>query len=348
MSSLSPHLGLAAAPRVVTCDVGDLRQQIRDANAMATPTTLYLQAGCVYTLVDADTSSAADGLPAISNTVTIEGNGDTITRSTAADTPAFRILHVFGGGNLTVNKLTVSNGNSDGSGGAQGGGIYNQGTLRVLSSTISGNQATGSSLGNGGGIRSQGPLTIVDSVISGNTATADATGNSGSASALGGGISVKGSNVDIRNTSITGNSASATTTGRGTATTSGGGLYMESRSGTGTDTVVINRSTIAGNTVSGRNLSGGTVNARGGGISMKGDYGRALQAQVVNSTIASNRVAVPSGSAGPRTEQAAGRSAAALLPTPTAPSTWSTPPSRGTPRPRGPGASSRPGRVRSP
>ena len=43
----------------------------------------------------------------ITSAITIEGNGNTISRS---GSPDFRILAVAGGGNLTLNSATVSGG----------------------------------------------------------------------------------------------------------------------------------------------------------------------------------------------------------------------------------------------
>lgn len=66
--------------------------------------TITLAGGCTYTLVAPTTR--ANGLPVITATVTIQGNGATITRASSA--PSFRILGVASGGTLTLNALTIS------------------------------------------------------------------------------------------------------------------------------------------------------------------------------------------------------------------------------------------------
>ncbi len=80
--------------------------------------------------------------------VTIQGTGETITR-TAAD--AFRLFQVAPRVGLTLNNLTLSNGLAQGGSGGQGGAgaaglggaVYNQGILSINNSTLVGNQAVG-------------------------------------------------------------------------------------------------------------------------------------------------------------------------------------------------------------
>ena len=52
------------------------------------------------------------GLPVIAanDNLTIVGNGDTIERSTAAGTPAFRLFDVAAGASLTLQNLTLQGG----------------------------------------------------------------------------------------------------------------------------------------------------------------------------------------------------------------------------------------------
>src|SRR5262245_29288344 len=77
----------------------DLIAEIRKADHTAGPVVLVLPANSVYTLTAPDNSHASvednnwygpNGLPAIDNDITIEGNGATIQRSTASGTPSFR------------------------------------------------------------------------------------------------------------------------------------------------------------------------------------------------------------------------------------------------------------------
>lgn len=60
-----------------------------------------------------NTSFGPTGLPVINSTITIVGNGSTITRETLA--PDFRILAVRSGGDLTLQETRVSGGRATGS-----------------------------------------------------------------------------------------------------------------------------------------------------------------------------------------------------------------------------------------
>jgi hypothetical protein len=84
---------------------------------------------CTYTLTAAQTNGW--GLPTVSGTLVINGNGATITRSTAPATPQFGFFDVSGESpSLTLNDLTVSNGNgAPGSGSS--GGVDVSGTLSL-------------------------------------------------------------------------------------------------------------------------------------------------------------------------------------------------------------------------
>src|SRR6516164_5182454 len=83
----------------------DLIADISAANKAGGANTIVLTAPTTshYVLTSVDnTKDGATGLPIIKNGVnlTIVGNDDTIERSTAAGTPAFRLLDVGGGGSL--------------------------------------------------------------------------------------------------------------------------------------------------------------------------------------------------------------------------------------------------------
>ncbi len=159
------------------------------------PVTIQLQAGMTYTLsTPATTLYGPTGLPAISSTIVIEGNGAVIERSTVGGTPNFRLFSIAGtingqpaletnpnsivpapnavlpAGNVTLRNLTLRNGLArGGNGGAKGGGglgsgggIFNAGSLTLDASTLTSNQAvggTGSILccsGGGGGMGGNG------------------------------------------------------------------------------------------------------------------------------------------------------------------------------------------------
>src|SRR5690606_28385394 len=131
-----------------------------------------------------------NALPVITDAdgLTINGNGATLVRSDAGGTASFRLLYIATGAQLTLDSVTVSNGDST----HFGGGIYNAGTLEISRSTLSGNLA-----GRGGGIYNAdtGTLEIRHSTLSSNIG-----GDSG------GGIHNTGT-LEIRNSTFSGNSA---------------------------------------------------------------------------------------------------------------------------------------------
>jgi hypothetical protein len=180
LSPLGPaRLAIQAAPNgvAVACTQTDL------TNAINTSTTpIDLPAGCTITLTSE--------LPQVFSAIVINGNGAVINGGTGVR--AFFVAG--GGGNLTLNNVTIQNGNRDqgaginvGSGGiltvnnstitgnttaggAGGAGIYNDGgTVTVFNSTIANNSAAG----NGGAIyhRGAGTTTVNYSTLSGNSAT---------------------------------------------------------------------------------------------------------------------------------------------------------------------------------
>ncbi|MCP4357732.1 MAG: DUF11 domain-containing protein, partial [Chloroflexi bacterium] len=141
-------------------DVNALTSAIRAANTSAGPDTIELAAGCVYTLTTVDNYWwGPNGLPEITSTITISGNGSSIVRDGGA--PNFRFFYVSGGspfpatGNLTLQDLTLKGGlaqggtgfRSGGGGLGAGGAIFNQGNVTLENSTLTANQAKG---GNGG------------------------------------------------------------------------------------------------------------------------------------------------------------------------------------------------------
>ncbi|MGO9853501.1 MAG: hypothetical protein ACLPYY_00445, partial [Acidimicrobiales bacterium] len=138
--------------------------------------TLSLAAGCTYTLSAVNSpgyvynaAAGANGLPQISQNITIEGNGAVILRSQNADTPHFRIFNIGPSGTtVTLSDLTIDGGSlpaEDGLCTYLGGGIYNDGNLTLTDSTIVDNTACGG----GGGIYSSHPLTVMDSTFAGNS-----------------------------------------------------------------------------------------------------------------------------------------------------------------------------------
>jgi uncharacterized repeat protein (TIGR01451 family) len=245
-----------------TCSVASLITDINAANATVGGATLDLPSSCTYDLTAADnTTDGPTGLPVVTNSVTVDGNSSTITRdSTAGD---FRIFNVGEGGNLTLEDLTVSNGNASADpAGDAGGGIFTEGTLTIIGTTVSGSSAQ-----QGGGIAtiSGSTTSVSNSTVSGNSAD-DAAGSacngggiftqadltvtgstfSGNQAGIGCGVGVGGAiqstdnpfnvTVDITNSTFAGNSAGT-----------GGALDSDGVVVPNTNVFNISSSTIAGN-----------------------------------------------------------------------------------------------------
>ena len=221
-----------AANIVVTSNAdsgaGTLRAAVAtaDGNTEADTITFDLPAGSrTITLASQISINAATPFGTTAYNTTVDGTGQSVTVSGGNRS---RVFHVRG--NLTVKRLTVSDGNRTtavaGCCDTEGGGIYVQapGNLAVIESTVSGNTAV-----RGGGIfsvaRSDGtsPTTIENSTISGNTATS-----------AGGGIFNGRGRTTITSSTITQNYASSLW-GSG-----GGGAGVASAGDTSTETVVAN------------------------------------------------------------------------------------------------------------
>jgi predicted outer membrane repeat protein len=234
---------------------GSLRQAITDANAATGADTITFSVSGTITL--------ATKLPQIDDAagLVIDGTGQVVTIS---GNNHVRVIDGVVGSSLTLNHLTIANGNcgnpcygagievspgatlilanSTFSGNvadawSDGGGIYissdccgNVGTLIITNSTFSNNSAR-----KGGGIYNDGGMvTITNSTFSGNSAT------------RGGGIYTYGGTVDITNSTFSGNSA--------TELWIYGGGIDENYS-----TVTL-RNTIIANNVSGSSCAGAIIN----------------------------------------------------------------------------------------
>ncbi|MER7817746.1 hypothetical protein [Streptomyces sp. NPDC096153] len=252
----------------IACSTSALTNAIDGALA-ADGGTIELARDCRYVLTSA--------LPSIDVPVTLRGGkGTSIERSVLAGTSQFRIFEVDGSaGFLTLDDLTVRNGDSPENGGAV---LVRSGrTLLLKSVTLTRNQATGhggavaneggrvilrdsrveknSAGGDGGGIHTSGGVVSVDSsAVDQNRATGNgggvASSDDGYVTAThssvdkneavggnGGGID-NGGTADIQSTGVTGNRAGG----------DGGGIHN-------TGTLVVGRSSIIKNTA-----------ANGGGI----------------------------------------------------------------------------------
>ncbi len=221
-----------------------------------------------------------------------------VQRSTADDTPAFRIFHVTPGHTVTMHGLTISNGFAD-MNNPSGGGVFNdQSTLTLSNCAVEYNH---SAVGSGGGIYNSGSsaiLTVAHSTVTNNVMEVDVfmcCGGGGFGAGIysngtlaidhstvsnnrigyiqnvfsgdGGGIYSSGGAVTISNSSVSGNGANRVAGGifnRGMLeiTNSTINYNFSDRSGGGVyneGTLAIDNSTFTGNSV-------GNLLAQGGGI----------------------------------------------------------------------------------
>ena len=119
-------------------DVSALIEAINAANGAEDFPTINLAENGLYTLTEViDETDGANGLPSITSSIWINGNGATIERRQGEETPTFRIFHVALTGDLTLKRATVKNGCVIGKGYAgEGGGILNFGMLTWFDSVI--------------------------------------------------------------------------------------------------------------------------------------------------------------------------------------------------------------------
>jgi hypothetical protein len=174
----NPALTSTAAPVAEPGGSGAAGDCAAEVTGAGSPYTVVLKSGQTYTLDAVDNWwFGPNGLPPISAAVTIEGNGAAITRSGAADAPAFRFFYVSGGrsgiptGSLTLEDLTLSNGLAQGGdsgfgggGAGMGGAVFDQGALALDRVSLKANLAHGGDAtqtngsGGGGGIGQDAPL----------------------------------------------------------------------------------------------------------------------------------------------------------------------------------------------
>jgi len=214
-------IGLLHTPLVHAQDdnpgtVAELIEAIETANSQPGNDATITLTAPQYVLTKTYDATADSGLPVISTTVTIEGNG-AIIRRTSDD--HFRLFYVFPEGELTLRNVTVTGGGSDISPRA-GGGILNYGRLTIEGSTISENEVQATDAVGGGGIANYaGTLTIRNGHVTSNTLESSVQ------VAVGGGVLNRhDGTVIIEDTSIAHNTA------KGGGGALGGGLANESGS----------------------------------------------------------------------------------------------------------------------
>jgi hypothetical protein len=248
LAAVQPAGVLAATVTVSSCSQAGLTSAI---SAAGNNGTVQFGADCSITLSSTIT---------LSQSVTIDGNGHAVTISGGhtATVTGVRVFIVNSSFTVTLNDLTIANGDDV----DVGGGIDNSGTLMVTNSTFSGNSA---SLG-GGGILNGGNLTVTNSTFSGNSAddgggilnggnltVTNSTFNGNLAGGDGGGIFNSGS-LTVTNSTFSGNTAV-------TPTQPGGGIFN-----LGTATLA---NTIVANSPSGGDCFG-TITDNGGNFADDG------------------------------------------------------------------------------
>ena len=237
-----------------------------DCAAGSGPDTIELPAGTYTLTLVYDGGSGGTGLPIVTGTITINGHGAVVTRSSAPLTPLFRIMRVAAGGNLTLNDLTASNGAVSSSN--SGGGALNNGTLTCNNCILEDNTALA-----GGGIYNFGGATLVlnNSTLRNNLAD----GN------VGGAIYNRDSNVTLSNSVVHDNTSSGYAIG-------GGILSWASWTATTTTTLTVSHSQIMNNTAAG---DGST----GGGISNIAVSGKSAILMMTDSTVTGNQAQFGAG-----------------------------------------------------
>lgn len=238
-------------------DVAGLIAAINCANTQAPfDGEITLATDGTYTLTEAYANGY--GLPQLQANITLQGNGATLQRSDLDQTPAFALLHIANGANITINDLLLTNGV-----GATlqndvlaGGAVFNEGTLTVNRSTFSSHQASA--------LRNLGSLTVSDSTFTGNTGDFGAAINT-----YGAGV---GSETYIERSTFSANIGNVggalyndalafltnSTLHGNNATLNGGGVYNASNG-----TTIITHSTLASNSAAN---AGANVYSIAGGV----------------------------------------------------------------------------------
>lgn len=142
-----------------------LRAAVAAANASPGDDVIVLDKNGVYDLAEVDhVNEGANGLPAVTGKLRIEGNGAVVRRSEAEGVPQFRLFRVEKAGDLALDHITLRNGAT--ARGFDGAAIWSTGRLALVFCTLEENHSGD----DGGAVRSDGTLRIADSVIRGNSA----------------------------------------------------------------------------------------------------------------------------------------------------------------------------------
>lgn len=121
---------------------------------------IRLPPGAVFDLEAVDnTTNGRNALPSVRSRINIQGNGSTVQRGATED--QLRLFHVSQDGYLTIENLTIRNGDGDTFG---GGGIYVAGgRLELLETNVTENDASHDGQGLGAGLLARGGIVSVQS-----------------------------------------------------------------------------------------------------------------------------------------------------------------------------------------
>ena len=198
----------AATFNIADGDVASLVSALKTAKSNNDDDVINLAPKGTYTLTTVDNSESGEGpngLPAIASdgghSLTINGNGATIARSSAQGTPAFRFLHISGA-TVNISGVTLSNGllNMDAHAGSGAGILIDSGAVALSNCSFLGNVVSG--ISGGGAIEMlSGTLTVTNCLLRNNSASAAA-----SVDGTGGAIE-SGGKVTVSNSTFDGNTA---------------------------------------------------------------------------------------------------------------------------------------------
>lgn len=273
-ATAADNVCVAGPPAAGACT---LRAAIQQANASFGAHTIIVPAG---------TYAPGSALPALTNSMTIEGSAG--ARATVVSGPAdasvltinsssvsvrgltltggARGIYVQGGSSVTIDQVAVRENTQTSPANLFGGGLYLSGTANVLlsRSLVANNSitSTGGASGAGVYVTSGGTLTAVATTISGNIARS----NTGSPGAFGGGVNVgSGAQAVLRHVTVVGNSAPS-----GSAASYGGNLLNSGQMTVADSVVASGQATFGANcngsvVAQGRNIDSGTTCAFGAG-----------------------------------------------------------------------------------
>lgn len=243
---------------------GGLTFNLNQVNSQANPAGASIQnaINAIGTVAGTRTINLGAGTYTLTSGILIDRtlnlNGSSTGSTILSGGNAVQVMLITGTSTVVLDRLTITNGFTNG----VGGGIAQLGNsnITIRNSTISGNRA----LGNGGGIDTNPapgffPLTLINSTISGNTA-----------GGVGGGISLGSSaRVTINNSTIAQNTASA---GGGISNVFGGGVTM-------------GNTIVAGNTGSNPDISGPITSLGNNLVQNRGSSSGYIASDLPNGTI---------------------------------------------------------------